>query len=234
MSDPMTAARVALLFTIIAATPARAGQPLVTDDASIVAPKTCQVEAWVHSSDDDHDYVAQPACNFTGNLELSIGLARSRPDAGDASSTVQFQAKSLFPKTDPAWSFGVAAGLARDTGAPRGTSTFQTFYARGLASWYPRKDLEVDLNLGAANVYGSGTFALAGAAVQYAVVTNLQLLAEVYRDEPGRGKYQVGTRYIVIPNRFEAYLSYGNLFGGPSNQWSTVVGIRLQSPAFLP
>jgi hypothetical protein len=230
----MTAVRAGLLFTIIATTAARAGQPLVTDDASIVAPKTCQVEAWLHSSDDDHDYVAQPACNFTGNLELSVGLARSRPDAGDASSTVQFQAKSLFPKIYDTWSFGVAAGLARDTGAPHGSSAFQIYYARGIASWHPRSDLEIDLNLGVANVYGSGTFALAGVAVQYAVVTNLQLLAEAYRDEPGRGKYQVGTRYIVIPNRFEAYVSYGNLFGGLSSQWSTIVGIRLQSPAFLP
>lgn len=230
----MTAVRVPLLFMIIAATAARAGQPLVTDDASIVAPKTCQVETWVSASDDSHDYWAQPACNFTGNLEFSVGLARSRPDAGDASSTIQFQAKSLFPRTDKAWSFGVAAGLAKDTGAPHGSSAFQTYYARGLASWYPRKDIEVDLNLGAANVYGSGTFALAGAAVQYAIVTNLQLLAEAFRDEPGRGKYQVGMRYVAIPNRFEAYVSYGNRFGGPSNQWSTIVGIRLQSPAFLP
>lgn len=136
----------------------------------------------------------------------------------------------LFPRTDNAWSFGALAGGTRDTTAPHGGSAFQTYYAKALASWYPRRDLEVDLNLGAANVFGSGTFALAGAAVQYAAVANAYLLAETFRDEPGRGKYQVGVRYIVIPDRFEAYLSYGNRFNGPPSQWSTIMGIRAVVP----
>jgi len=106
--------------------------------------------------------------------------------------------------------------------------------AKLLASWYPRTDLEFDFNLGAANVYGTGTFALAGAAIQYAVVPSLQLLAEIFRDEPGTGKYQLGLRYIVVPDRLEAYVSYGNRFNGPSGQWSAIVGIRVQTPAFLP
>src|SRR5438874_961763 len=113
-----------------------------------------------------------------------------------------------------------AMGGARDNASPHGRSAFQAYNARLLASWYPRGDLEIDLNLGAANVYGSGTFALAGAAVQYAIIEKVQLLAEVFRDEPGRAKYQVGARYIVIPGRFETYASYGKPFGGSSGQWS--------------
>ena len=62
----------------------------------------------------------------------------------------------------------------------------------------------------------------------------MQLLGEVYRGEPGRASYQVGARYIVVPDRFEAYASYGNRFNGSSDQWSAIVGIRLQTPAFLP
>lgn len=115
-----------------------------------------------------------------------------------------------------------------------GATAFQAYYAKALASWYPRTDLEVDINLGAANVYGSGTFALAGAAVQYMAINNLQLLAEVFRDEPGSGKYQVGMRWIVIPNRFEAYASYGNRFIGSSDQWSATIGVRVQTAPFLP
>jgi hypothetical protein len=48
---------------------ANATHPLVTDDARIVDPKSCQVESW-----------ALPACNFTSNLELAAGAARIRPD----------------------------------------------------------------------------------------------------------------------------------------------------------
>ncbi len=184
---------------------------------------------------DGREYWAQPACNFTGNLEIDVGGARAHPDAGESSSIVQIQAKTVFfPRADGAWSFGAAAGGARDTGAPHGSSAFQSYYARALASWYPQDDLEIDLNLGAANVYGSGTFALAGAAIQYAVVANVQLLAEVFHDQPGPGQYQVGARWIVIPDRFEAYASYGNQFNGTSHQGSVIIGIRLQTPTFLP
>lgn len=126
------------------------------------------------------------------------------------------------------------AGAGRDTSAPHGGSAFQLYYAKALASWYPRSDLEIDLNLGAANAYGPGTFALAGAAVQYSISDNVQLLAEAFRDEPGRGKYQVGARFIIVADRLEAYASYGNRFSGTTDQWSAIVGIRTQTAVFLP
>ncbi len=220
---------------LFAAASVDAGQPLVTDDAAVIPPKTCQLEAWTVSAHDRHEYWAQPACNFTGNLELSVGGAHASPDAGGSSGLVQLQAKTvLFSLADGEWAFGASAGAGRDTGAPHGGSAFQVYYAKALASWYPRDDLEIDLNLGGANAYGSGTFALAGAAVQYAITSHAQLLAEVFRDEPGRTKYQVGTRFIIVPDRLEAYASYGNRFGGPSDQWFAQFGIRVQTAAFLP
>jgi len=219
---------------ILLASSAEAAQPLFTDDAAVVAPKTCQLEAWARAAHDGHDYWAQPACNPTGNLELAVGVAHVRPESGETSSLGQFQAKTvLFSLADREWSFGLAAGGGRDTGAPHGRSAVQLYYARALASWYPSSDLEIDLNLGAANAYGTGTFALAGAAIQYAVISNVQILAEVFRDEPGRAKYQLGARYIVVPNRFEAYVSYGKRFNGSSDEWSAILGVRVQTGAFL-
>ena len=198
-------------------------------------PKTCQLEAWARSAHDGREYWAQPACNFTGNLELSVGVARARPDAAEPSNMVQLQAKKvLFSLAESAWSIGMLAGGGRDTGASHGGSAFQVYYAKALASWSPRGDLEIDLNLGAANAYGSGTFTLAGAAIQYAIISNVQLLAEVFRDEPGRGKYQVGARYIIVPDRLEAFASYGNRLNGSSHQSSAIIGIRVQTAAFFP
>lgn len=153
----------------------------------------------------------------------------------DSSSMLQLQAKAvLFTSPGNAWSFGVVAGAARDAGSPHGSSAFQNYYAKGLASWYPRDGLEMDFNLGASNAYGLGTFALAGAAIQYAVAPSVELLAEVYRDAPGRAKYQLGVRWIVVANRFETYVSYGDRFGAPPSQWAVIAGIRLQSATFLP
>ena len=209
-----------------------AGQPLVTDDASIVAPGTCQLEAWWHPHRDGHEYWAQPACNFTGNLELAVGLARAYPDSDPTSSLIHLQAKTvLFPLEAGQWWFGLVASGDRDTGALHGRTAFQGFNVTGIASWHPRDDLEIDLNLGGSYLYGSGSFAVAGAAVQYAVIEPLQLLGEIFRDEPGRAKFQVGFRGIIIPDRFEVYASYGNRFG--ATQWFATVGIRLQTPEFL-
>ena len=75
----VSAARMTALLSIAAATPVQAAQPLATDDAAVVAPKTCQLEAWSRMAHDGRDYWVQPACNFTGNLELTVGGARVSP-----------------------------------------------------------------------------------------------------------------------------------------------------------
>jgi len=228
----IVAAWVVAIACAVAHSDLHAGQPLVTDDAAIVAPGTCQLEAWYHPTHDGHEYWAQPACNFTGNLELAVGLARTYPDGDPASSLIHLQAKTvLFPREDGQWSFGVVASGDRDTGASHGRTAFQGYNVTGLASWYPRENLEIDLNLGVSYLYRSGTFAFAGAAVQYSVIDALQLLGEVFHDEPGRAKFQLGFRGIVVPDRFEAYASYGNRFD--ATQWFVTVGIRLQTPEFL-
>ena len=230
---PGSRARVAMLVAF--ASSVEAAQPLVTDDAAVVAPKTCQVEGSVRAPRDGALWAAQPACNFGGDLEWSVGAGHLAPDADPSSTIVQLQLKSVLYRTaDEQVSFGAVGGALRDTGAPHGRSAFQGYYVKGLASWYPREGLEFDLNLGAANVRGSGTFALAGVAATATVVTGLQLLGEVVRDEPGPWKFSVGVRSVVVADRFEIYASYGNRFGRSGAADVVVAGFRLQSPAFLP
>ena len=228
----MAALRIIALAVAAAPHALHAGEPLITDDAAIVAPHTCQLEAWYHRTHDGHEYWAQPACNLFGNLELEVGLARSYPDSDPVSSLIHLQAKTvLVPRDHGQWSFGLVGSADRDTGAPHGRTAFQTFNVSGLASWYPHDDLEIDFNLGASYQHGSGAFVFAGAAVQYEVVENLQLLGEIFHDEPGRAKFQVGVRGTVVKDRFEVYASYGNPFD--ASQWFATIGIRLQTPELL-
>lgn len=214
---------------------AHAGQPLVTDDAAVVAPKTCQFEASVRATRDGALWSAQPACNFGGDVEWSAGAAHLAPDTDPSSTVAQLQLKAvLFRTANAEGSFGALAGALRDTGAPHGSSAYQGYYAKGLASWYPRDDLEFDFNVGAANVRGAGTYVLAGVAATWTVTPDLQLLSEVFRDEPGASKFQLGLRLIVVRNRLEAYASCGNRFGRSSSSGFVVAGFRLQTPEFLP
>ena len=52
---------------------AEAARPMLTDDARIVDPKSCQLESWVRDSKHVTEYWALPACNVGENLEVTIG-----------------------------------------------------------------------------------------------------------------------------------------------------------------
>ena len=73
----LVAGQIVAVICATANSSLHAGQPLVTDDASIVAPGTCQLEAWWHPHRDGHEYWAQPACNFTGNQVHAISRLKS-------------------------------------------------------------------------------------------------------------------------------------------------------------
>jgi hypothetical protein len=210
-----------------------AGAPLVTDDASVVTPGTCQLEVWGMAARDAHAFTAQPACNLVADTELAVGASRTWADDSGTSSGLVIQLKHVFvADPDGAWAFGAEAGAQRDTAAPPGRSAFATGYARALATWNPSDSLELDFNAGAASTRGSGSYALAGVAVQYAITPAMKLLGEVYHDEPGTGKAQVGIRFVVVPDRFEVYGSYGERFANHGDWWA-IVGVRLQSRKLL-
>lgn len=210
-----------------------AGAPLVTDDASVVTPGTCQLEAWGTAAHDAHGFSVQPACNLVADTELAVGASRTRADDGGTSSGLVIQLKHVFvADPDGAWAFGAEAGAERDTAAPPGRSAFATGYARALATWNPADSLELDVDVGAASTRGSGSYALAGMAVQYALTPAMKLLGEVYHDEPGTGKVQAGVRFVVVPDRFEVYGSYGQRFANRGDWWA-IVGVRLQSRKLL-
>ena len=215
---------------------ARAGAPLVTDDAAIVESKSCQVESWVDLARDARAYWVVPACNFSGHFELSVGGAGISPDEVPSSIWYAGQAKTVFGQGgDGFWSVGAVAGLIHDTGEVANDASSETYYGKTLLSLYPNEVLEVDLNLGGSNVFGAGATVTAGAAVQYGVLPRATLLAEIFRDERGPGKFQVGARYAFDPTPIEAYVSYGGRLDSASGDtWWAIIGFRAYTKPFLP
>src|SRR5258706_14676474 len=63
-------ASIAGVATLIEASTAQGGQPLVTDNVALVDAKTCQLEVWVRSFHNGRELWALPACNPLGGLEL--------------------------------------------------------------------------------------------------------------------------------------------------------------------
>ena len=229
--------RLAGTLAMLAIAPAvRAGAPLVTDDAKLIEAGSCQFEAWAYAAQGAREYWAVPACNFSGNLELSLGAAAINPSGAPAANQAVLQGKSVFRASDDgAWSFGAVAGVGYRTGPADAGATSTGYYAKALLSHYPSEALEVDLNLGASNDFGAGTTVAAGAAVQYEFLPRTTAFAEVFRNEKGAGKYQAGLRFAVVPERFEAFASYGNRLGSAtSDRWWAVLGIRINTAPFLP
>ena len=214
---------------------AEAGAPLVTDDAAIVESKSCQLESWIDFAQDARAYWAVPACNFTGHFELSVGGAAVDPDEAPSSSWYAVQAKAVFDQGgDGAWSVGAAGGVIRDTGPVANDASPNTYYGKALLSLYPSEVVEVDLNLGGSNVFGEGGTVTAGAAVQYEVLPRTTILAEIFRDERGPGKFQVGARYAFEAMPIEAYASYGNrIDSAPGDTSWAIVGFRAYTKPFL-
>jgi hypothetical protein len=214
---------------------AHAGAPLVTDDASVIEEKSCQFEAWVNGARGARDYWAAPACNFFGNIELSLGIGGINPADEPSSQQFVLQAKTVFAGTEGVWSVGAVGGIGHDNGPTAEGASSTAYYAKALFSYFPAEALEIDLNLGASNDFGAGTIVAAGAALHYEFLPRTTAFAEVFRNEKGPGKYQFGLRYAIVPERFEAYASYGNRLGSASgDSWWTVVGIRINTAPFLP
>ena len=215
---------------------AQAGAPLITDDAAIVEAKSCQLESWIEFAYGARAYWGVPACNFTGNLELAVGGAGVNPNGTPSSRQVAVQAKAVFAQGgNGLWSVGAVGGVIRDIGPVEGDASSKSYYAKALLSLYPSEALEVDLNLGASNVFGAGTTVTAGAALQYEVLPRATFLAEIFRDERGPGKFQVGARYAFDPAPIEAYVSYGNRLGSMSGEtWWVIAGFRVYTRPFLP
>src|SRR4051812_9136982 len=87
---------------------------MITDDARLVDAHACQVEAWTRRSHDADEYWVMPACNFTGNLEIMFGGARTRTDEGSAFSDNVLQGKTVLKTLETGgWGLALTLGTVR-------------------------------------------------------------------------------------------------------------------------
>ena len=84
---------------------------MIVDDATIVDAKACQLETWMDRRSESATYWILPACNFTGNLELSVGGAWTYKARSTRNTGVVLQGKTIFKSLETnGWGLGLAAG----------------------------------------------------------------------------------------------------------------------------
>jgi hypothetical protein len=205
---------------------------MVTDDARIADAKACQLESWVKRNPDRTEIWALPACNFTGNLELTLGGTTTREAGRTRAPDAVVQGKTLFKAMDPnGWGVGLAAGAIRHPDAGS-----RDWYAYVPASFSFRDDaVVIHTNLGwlredetrrSRLIWGLGT------EVQLAEGT--WLIAETFGQNQGKPFHQLGLRHWLVPNRIQLDATYGDRNGGGSGERWTSIGLRLLSAPFLP
>lgn len=215
----------------LAGAPAHAARPMNTDDARIVDPKACQVESWMRKNRDSTEFWAQPACNPTGNLEITAGGGHARGDDVGSQNSWVLQGKTLFkPLETNGWGWGLAAGTVRHAGPPNGRDWY-TYMPVSRSLFDDR--LNLHLNVGwLHDGQLKRNFMTWGIGSETQISERAWLIAETFGQNEGRPLYQAGIRYWIVPNRVQVDATYGNRLGGGERWFS--LGLRLLSPAFLP
>lgn len=244
---PSTSARLRRAFAappslaaclMLAGPAAHAARPMITDDARLVDPKSCQLESWVKDNRGSTEFWALPSCNFTGNLEVTLGGARGRDDdAGTRTTDVLFQAKTLFRALEPdGWAWGLAAGNVRHPAIQAERNQYGDFYAYLPASFSFRGGRFVlHTNTGWLHDERERLHRLTyGVGFEAQMRPDTWLIAEAFGQNQGRPFYQAGIRHWIVPNRVQVDATYGNRFGTALDERWFSIGLRLLSPAFLP
>ncbi len=213
---------------------AYAARPMNTDDARITDAKACQLESWAKTNRDSTEYWALPACNFMGNLELTVGGASTHDDTGTHATDIVFQGKTLLKPLEPnSWGVGLAAGTVHHPQADVGGNDW---YAYVPASFSFKNDRFVlHANLGWLREQETKHHRLTwGVGSETQLAERTWLIAETFGQNQDKPFYQMGLRHWIAPNRVQIDTTCGNRIGSNVDEPWFSIGLRLLSVPFLP
>ena len=214
---------------------AQAARPMLTDDARIVDPKSCQLESWVRDSKHMTEYWALPACNVGENTELTIGASLEGENGHSSFANETYQIKSIIQPIDiNQTGFAIVLGNGRD---PKRTmnKVIQDWFLNMPIS-YPYNDrLIIHTNLGVTHLTDEHTEKMNwGLSGEYNYNERVDLISEVFNQSSNSTYFQFGFRYWLIKNRAQIDTTYMNSFNHIGEDQSFSIGLRLLSLPFLP
>ncbi|MDO8298054.1 MAG: hypothetical protein Q7T64_00030 [Lacisediminimonas sp.] len=206
-----------------------AARPMITDDARIVDPGSCQLESWVKRNQSGHEVWALPGCNVTGNLELTAGGAKVNNGEGSASTTL-VQAKTLFrPISSNGWGAGLTVGTVEYLPLARRSRDLYAYIP--LSFSFADDAFVLHLNTGWLREAGRGTHRLTwGLGTELALSQRSWLIAEAFGQDQGRPFFQAGWRQWLVPDRVQLDATYGDRGGGGTGEKWFSLGVRFLSP----
>jgi hypothetical protein len=208
---------------------AQAARPFMTDDARLTTEGSCQLESWTRSYANRSEYWALPACNPTGNFEITAGGGQFRSDGQAHTHDRVLQAKTLLrPLQSNNWGLGLAVGRVWHPAAQPGPNNLGSTFVYLPMSVSRRDDqLVFHANLGwvqdAQSRLNSTTW---GGGAEYWVHPQVMVIAEAFGDDRQKPFVQSGVRFSVIPGVFQLDITRGTQPGGIGRQTWTSLGLR--------
>lgn len=215
---------------------AHAARPMVTDDARIVDPGACQIETWRRGDRGSYESWALPACNFTGNLEVTLGATDQPEASGGRAADIVLQGKTVFKTLETnGYGYGlVVGGVSHSDRIAQQESVGSIYGYVPISKSFHDDRLIVHVNLGALQNRDVDTKAFTwGVGGEFNVTSRVALIAETYGNNHSQPFVQGGLRIWIVPNRFQVDTTIGAQSGdfGPTRWWT--IGMRLISPPFL-
>jgi hypothetical protein len=213
--------------------PAQAARPLNTDDARIVDANACQVESWVRRNEGSTEYWALPGCNFTGNLELTLGGARTSDATGSPLTRMVLQGKTILkPLEKNGWGLGLAAGTIRRSQSGTGGSDVYAYVPASLS--FADDRWVVHTNVGWLREQSTRRdLATWGVGLERELRPTTWLIAETFGQSRDKPQFQFGLRQWIVPGHVQVDATYGSHLGGGSSERWFSIGLRLLSLPFL-
>ena len=153
-----------------------------------------------------------PACNVTGNLELTVGTNRVNPIDTDQATDYVLQGKGLWRETKPNdYGLGWVANLEVHRHPGESQRRVGSVFAAGIYSRaFFDETLFVHANLGARRLRDEHTTAATWAvAVEFNPHERIALIAEASDTTRSRRGYQTGLWFALVPDHIELDVAIG-------------------------
>ena len=220
---------ITLLAFFLLVENASAARPMITDDARIIDPQSCQIESWARSSKDSEEYWALPACNPLGFFELTLGGSkRHSQDLADSSDRV-VQVKTVFRELKPNdWAIGFALGRNHHLTTSE-LASHHDIYGYIPVTWSLNNDQQfLHLNLGAVKSQHDSVLRKTwGVGAEIEMTLRTYLIAETYGIDDTKPSYHAGVRHWLLPNKFQIDLTTGSKANYTTESRWFSIGIRL-------
>lgn len=205
-----------VVFLTVGVNSAQAGRPIETDDASVTAHRTCQLDFWTENALEVRQDNFNGGCNFAGNSEFSLGLGAAHGSQEDLSLKSLGYKHMLRDFTENSTGFGLAA--SREWGRLKFSdeSSQETLLTTIASVPLHGTDLLLHLNLGYlqySDQIQSDNSIFKAAALDYSFNERVGFSVETYSDVNDSLSWRIGARYTLIPDLLQVDTSYGSDYG---------------------